>query len=132
MSAVNYERRGTGPALVLLHGIGHRWQAWTPVLDLLAARYTVYALDLPGFGASPLPAGGLPDGMRSAVDALAQALTELGWSDRTWPGTAWAARWPWSWRLPVGPRRPPSSRRPVSTTGGRGGWRWPTCARCGC
>ncbi|GII79771.1 hydrolase [Sphaerisporangium rufum] len=53
-----YERRGDGPALVLLHGIGHHWQAWEPVLDLLAASRDVVAVDLPGFGASPpLPAG---------------------------------------------------------------------------
>jgi pimeloyl-ACP methyl ester carboxylesterase len=50
-----FERRGKGPPLVLMHGIGHRWQAWEPVLDLLAAERDVIALDLPGFGASPLP-----------------------------------------------------------------------------
>jgi len=27
---LNYERRGSGPPLVLLHGIGHRLQAWDP------------------------------------------------------------------------------------------------------
>lgn len=49
-----YERRGAGSPLVLLHGIGHRWQAWEPVLDLLATRHDVIAVDLPGFGGSPL------------------------------------------------------------------------------
>jgi pimeloyl-ACP methyl ester carboxylesterase len=29
---IAYERRGSGSPLVLLHGIGHRWQAWEPVL----------------------------------------------------------------------------------------------------
>lgn len=57
MSAVkdvvlNYERRGQGSPLVLLHGIGHRWQAWSPVLDRLAAEHDVIAADLPGFGRS--------------------------------------------------------------------------------
>ena len=51
---VVYERRGQGSPLVLLHGIGHRWQAWEPVLDLLAEQHDVIAVDLPGFGASPL------------------------------------------------------------------------------
>lgn len=49
---LRYERRGSGPPLVLLHGIGHRRQAWEPVLDLLAAEHDVVAVDLPGFGAS--------------------------------------------------------------------------------
>lgn len=56
---VVYERRGTGEPLVLLHGIGHHWQAWEPVLDILATTHRVVAVDLPGFGRSP----GLPDGL---------------------------------------------------------------------
>src|SRR4051794_14784236 len=51
-----YARRGSGPPLVLLHGIGSRWQVFAPVLDLLAADFDVWAVDLPGFGASPAPA----------------------------------------------------------------------------
>lgn len=50
---LNYERRGSGTPLVLLHGIGHRWQAWRPVLDELALHHDVIAFDLPGFGRSP-------------------------------------------------------------------------------
>lgn len=49
---IAYERRGSGSPLVLLHGIGHRWQAWEPVLDSLAEKHDVIALDLPGFGKS--------------------------------------------------------------------------------
>ena len=48
-----YERHGTGPALVLLHGVGHRRQAWQPVLDLLTPHRTVIMVDLPGHGDSP-------------------------------------------------------------------------------
>ncbi|MBT2442426.1 alpha/beta fold hydrolase [Streptomyces sp. ISL-36] len=56
--SVAYERRGVGEPLLLLHGIGHHWQAWEPVLDILAAERDVIAVDLPGFGASAaLPAG---------------------------------------------------------------------------
>jgi pimeloyl-ACP methyl ester carboxylesterase len=54
--AVNHVRRGRGEPLVLLHGLGSRWQVWEPVLDDLTRRYEVIALDLPGFGASP-PSG---------------------------------------------------------------------------
>ncbi|GIH25471.1 hydrolase [Acrocarpospora phusangensis] len=65
-----YERRGSGPPLVLIHGIGHRWQAWAPVLDLLAERFDVIAVDLPGFGASPP----LPPGMPYNAETLAYAV----------------------------------------------------------
>lgn len=55
-----HARRGHGEPLVLLHGIGSRWQVFEPVLDLLAADFEVWAVDMPGFGGSPAPAGGVP------------------------------------------------------------------------
>jgi pimeloyl-ACP methyl ester carboxylesterase len=68
-----FERRGEGPPLVLLHGIGHRWQAWEPVLDLLATERDVIALDLPGFGASPPP----PPGTSYDLDTAMRGLTDF-------------------------------------------------------
>lgn len=54
---VNFHREGSGPPLVLLHGVCHHWQAWRPVIDLLSPAFDVIACDLPGFGRSePLPA----------------------------------------------------------------------------
>lgn len=75
---VVYERRGSGEPMVLLHGIGHHWQAWEPVLTALAASHEVVALDLPGFGASPA----LPEehgyGLESVVPLLGATLRALG------------------------------------------------------
>ncbi|WP_214325419.1 alpha/beta fold hydrolase [Nonomuraea sediminis] len=65
-----FERRGTGAPLILIHGIGHHWQAWLPVLDRLAAHRDVIAVDLPGFGVSP----GLPDGTPYTAETLADAV----------------------------------------------------------
>jgi pimeloyl-ACP methyl ester carboxylesterase len=48
-----YERRGEGPELVLLHGLGHRRQAWDVVLPLVTPHRTVITVDLPGHGESP-------------------------------------------------------------------------------
>ncbi|MFC4147822.1 alpha/beta fold hydrolase [Micromonospora mangrovi] len=75
---VAFERRGSGPPLVLLHGIGHHWAAWSPVLDRLAEAHDVLAVDLPGFGRSPLPAAGLPADMPAVVRGVAELLTALG------------------------------------------------------
>ncbi len=73
---LNYERRGSGPPLVLLHGIGHRWQAWEPVLDRLAAEHDVIAVDLPGFGMSPPLAG--PSGIAEMAASLTAFFRHLG------------------------------------------------------
>jgi pimeloyl-ACP methyl ester carboxylesterase len=43
---------GSGPPLVLVHGLNIGWGEWYAVLPMLAKRYTVYAIDLPGAGAS--------------------------------------------------------------------------------
>src|SRR4051794_26206658 len=76
--ALNYRRLGRGEPLVLLHGLGMRWQWWTPCLDALAERHELVLLDLPGFGGSaPFP----PERPRTPVaitDAVAARLAELG------------------------------------------------------
>jgi pimeloyl-ACP methyl ester carboxylesterase len=38
---LNYHRAGSGPPLVLIHGIGSRWQVWDPVLPALTAERDV-------------------------------------------------------------------------------------------
>ncbi|MFE2560400.1 alpha/beta fold hydrolase [Streptomyces sp. NPDC059352] len=69
-TSMAYERRGAGEPLLLLHGIGHHWQAWEPVLDILAAERDVIAVDLPGFGASD----GLPKGCAYDLSTVAPVL----------------------------------------------------------
>src|SRR4051794_4113114 len=69
-------RRGSGPPLVLIHGIGSQWQMWEPVIDRLAREREVIALDLPGFGDSP-PLPGTPS-VEALAGAVADFLAELG------------------------------------------------------
>ncbi|SHF09480.1 alpha/beta fold hydrolase [Streptoalloteichus hindustanus] len=73
-----YERRGRGEPLVLLHGIGHHWQAWEPVLDAVAAHRDVIAVDLPGFGRSPAFPADLPATPDSMAEIFAGFFAELG------------------------------------------------------
>ncbi|HEV7862018.1 MAG TPA: alpha/beta fold hydrolase, partial [Acidimicrobiia bacterium] len=47
-----YDRTGHGAPLVLLHGLGHRRQAWDAVLPLLASDRDVITVDLPAMGDS--------------------------------------------------------------------------------
>lgn len=47
-----YQRSGTGPALVLVHGTTADHTRWTPVLRAFEQRFTVYAVDRRGRGGS--------------------------------------------------------------------------------
>ena len=73
-----YERRGSGPPLVLLHGVGHRRQAWDAVLYRLTPHRDVIAVDLPGHGESPpLPANATPV-LSLMLDQVTALFDELG------------------------------------------------------
>jgi pimeloyl-ACP methyl ester carboxylesterase len=74
--AVNHHRRGSGGPIVLIHGIGSRWQVWKPVLDPLAASHDVIALDLPGFGDTAWD--GVPGSVPHLADRVAAFLDVEG------------------------------------------------------
>ena len=82
---LNHHRAGSGDPLVLIHGIGSRWQIWAPVLDALSAEYDVIALDLPGFGDSPMPPPGTPPGAGSLTTLVQEFLGRVGFD---WPHVA--------------------------------------------
>lgn len=78
---IGYEREGTGPPLVLLHGgFGFDSRSWRRQIDALSDEYTVVAWDAPGCGRSsdPPPTFRLPD----YADCLAGFIGALGLS---WP-----------------------------------------------
>ncbi len=54
--SLHYYEAGQGYPIVLLHGWGANSQAFTGIIQHLQKSFTVYALDLPGFGQSPAPA----------------------------------------------------------------------------
>jgi pimeloyl-ACP methyl ester carboxylesterase len=75
---LNYHRAGWGEPLLLLHGIGSRWEVWRPVLAGLEATREVIAVDLPGFGASPMPPLGTAPGASSLTRMVCDFLDGLG------------------------------------------------------
>jgi pimeloyl-ACP methyl ester carboxylesterase len=74
---INHFRAGDGPPLVLLHGVGHHWQGWRPVIPRLAQSFDTIACDSPGFGRSaPLPVGVEPT-IDAYVEAFVRFFAEL-------------------------------------------------------
>ena len=67
-----FVKMGSGPALVLLHGLGCDHTMWDPVIEKLARRCTVIAPDLLGHGQSDKPRadyslGGYANGVRDLL-----------------------------------------------------------------
>jgi pimeloyl-ACP methyl ester carboxylesterase len=54
-AGVNYVEMGEGPPLLFIHGLGGSWQNWLESIPHFARTHRVIALDLPGFGSSPMP-----------------------------------------------------------------------------
>jgi pimeloyl-ACP methyl ester carboxylesterase len=78
MNDLDFSRSGAGDPLVLIHGIGDTRAAWTTVSEPLSAHFEVFAVDLPGFGASPgLSGDGVPDA-RGLAQAVARWMDAQG------------------------------------------------------
>ena len=71
---------GEGSPVVVLHGWGGRIESMTPVLRCLGAHHRVVAVDLPGFGDSPLPreAWGTPEYATFIRDVLVDRGVQRG------------------------------------------------------
>jgi pimeloyl-ACP methyl ester carboxylesterase len=52
---IRYVRAGTGPTVILIHGLASSIYSWADVIGPLSAKFDVVAIDLPGFGASSQP-----------------------------------------------------------------------------
>ena len=70
-----YVRAGSGPVVLLLHGLGCDHTTWGPVIDSLSRTHTVIAPDLLGHGSSDKPradysVGGYANGMRDLLTVL--------------------------------------------------------------
>ncbi|WAC90271.1 alpha/beta fold hydrolase [Mycobacterium sp. Aquia_213] len=55
--AISYTKAGTGPVVLLIHGLGGTRRTWQHLIPGLARTHTVIAPDLPGHGLSDPPAG---------------------------------------------------------------------------
>jgi pimeloyl-ACP methyl ester carboxylesterase len=74
---ITYQRAGTGPPLVLLHGyVGDGPTLWRRQLDGLCDQFTVVAWDAPGAGGSSDPPESF--GLAGYADCLAGFIDRLG------------------------------------------------------
>lgn len=99
---LHYVDRGTGEALVLLHGNGSMIQDFdsSGLIDLAAKSYRVIVFDRPGFGHSDRPHN-VTWTPAAQAELVSKALHRLGISRAVVLGHSWALRWPSPWLLNI-------------------------------
>ncbi len=78
---VAYRTAGSGPVVLLIHGMAGCSATWIPVIDRLAEHMTVVAPDLPGNGRSDKPRGDYSLGAHASF--LRDLLAKLGHESAT-------------------------------------------------
>jgi len=78
---MHIEQRGTGPALVMIHGWAMHCEIFSPLTSLLEKQFTCYLVDLPGHGRS------INDHSNLDIAAMAKEISQrvpaaiwCGWS----------------------------------------------------
>jgi hypothetical protein len=103
---MNIVEAGSGPPVLLLHGLGWDHSLWNPTVERLAKHYRAIAADTRGHGATDKPDGPYDmamfarDTARLPMPSASPASASSGcrraaWSRRTWRccGPIWSRRW---------------------------------------
>ena len=77
--SLGYEVQGTGPTVIMVHGLGGSSNTFQPQASGLVAKYRVIRPDLPGTGRSASRAAG-------SLVSMADSLVELGGTPAHWVG----------------------------------------------
>ncbi|MCO5998804.1 alpha/beta fold hydrolase [Actinoallomurus rhizosphaericola] len=88
-TSLHYRTAGSGPAVVLLHGVPKTGYHWRHLVPKLTPQYTVVVPDLRGLGDSARPAGGYDSATMS--DDIAALMAHLGHASYTVVGEDWGA-----------------------------------------
>jgi pimeloyl-ACP methyl ester carboxylesterase len=86
---LHYRTGGSGPAVVLLHGVPKTSYHWRHLIPKLTPQYTVVAPDLRGLGDSARPADGYDSATMS--DDIAALMAHLGYESYSVIGEDWGA-----------------------------------------
>lgn len=125
--AIHFVRQGTGPPVILLHGLGTSHRSFNGILERLPERYQTVAIDLLGHGRSDLKAPDLS--VTAQAESVFQLIREFQIHDVALVGHSlggsvalqvaamsgvsvrkvvlitsgsYAYRLPWTWRLAMG------------------------------
>ena len=72
---MGYQKTGTGPDVILLHGFGEDHNIFNSTVTALEKNYTVYTPDLPGTGMSSIQSNTFP--LNFSIEYLAESIAAL-------------------------------------------------------
>ena len=81
-----YDRQGSGPDLVFVHGLTFDRTSWQPITGRLAGEYRCTAIDLPGHGDSDGP----PPRWRTSRAHCTASWASSAPNCPSWSATPWA------------------------------------------
>ncbi|WP_262401336.1 alpha/beta fold hydrolase [Actinomadura sp. CNU-125] len=88
-TSLHYRTAGSGPAVVLLHGVPKTSYHWRYLVPKLTPHYTVVVPDLRGLGDSARPSDGYDSATMS--DDIAELMNHLGHRTYAVAGEDWGA-----------------------------------------
>jgi pimeloyl-ACP methyl ester carboxylesterase len=86
---LHYGISGSGPPVLLIHGVPKTMYFWRHMIPRLTAQYTVITPDVRGFGDSERPTWGYDT--KTIAEDLAQLMTALGFEQFRVVGEDWGA-----------------------------------------
>ena len=78
ITALHTATTGTGPAVVLVHGMGDSGPVWVGTVEALGADYACTCIDLPGHGRSPAPSERAPYEREAVLESIDAVLARTG------------------------------------------------------
>src|SRR5262245_35805704 len=99
---IHYASLGSGPLVVMIHGIPDVWYTWRVQMAALADRYQVVAIDQRGYNLSDKPKGVENYDMRLLIADVAAVIRHLGREKAIIVGHDWggAVAWQFAMRRP--------------------------------
>lgn len=96
---IHYRDEGTGPTLVLLHGVAsslHTWDGW---VERLAPHYRILRIDLPGHGLTGIDPGREDYNIAYMIDKLDKFLNKLSIDEMYLAGNSLGGYISWNYAL---------------------------------
>jgi pimeloyl-ACP methyl ester carboxylesterase len=90
---IHYIKEGNGDPVILIHGGGMWLYSYRDTIPELSRSFTVYALDMPGYGYTVARTGNPRYSLDAMADILLEFMSKLGIEQASLVGHSWGGGW---------------------------------------